>query len=364
MIWRSLEGASLPYPFNNPSVEYFCLGRNAIYAAAQCLGLADREVLFPSYFEGIELDALLQAGVRYRFYRVREHMRIDLGDVASEIRPDTRAIYLIHYQGFPGPVEELAEICRKREILLIEDCALALLSRVADKPLGSFGDAAIFSIRKTLPAEYAGALILRGGQLSGAAKRRSPSLFTTLGAISSSVMRNLEIRGKTRSKSVLACLRSIGKTTTRALVGEQGLIGGDDFMLSQVSVGMSRLMHFVIAGQDFSMIIARRRRNFLHLLSRLGKLVQPIHDTLPAGVCPISYTFEHEKKYLILKKLLARGLDANNWEAVHPVVPMGEFLEAQRMRSTILQLPCHQDLTPEAVDWVADQVCDVMSDLN
>src|SRR5439155_1988096 len=210
----------------------------------------------------------------------------------------------------------------------------------------------------------AGALILRGGQLSGAAKRRSPSLFTTLGAISSSVMRNLEIRGKTRSKSVLACLRSIGKTTTRALVGEQGLIGGDDFMLSQVSVGMSRLMHFVIAGQDFSMIIARRRRNFLHLLSRLGKLVQPIHDTLPAGVCPISYTFEHEKKYLILKKLLARGLDANNWEAVHPVVPMGEFLEAQRMRSTILQLPCHQDLTPEAVDWVADQECDVMRDLN
>src|SRR5207245_6549749 len=68
-------------------------------------------------------------------------------------------LYLIHYVGFPGPVQELSVACRARRLLLIEDCAQALLSNCAERPLGSFGDVAIFSIRKTLPVPDGGALV-------------------------------------------------------------------------------------------------------------------------------------------------------------------------------------------------------------
>src|SRR5690606_23210046 len=95
---------------------------------ARLWGLAGKEVLFPSYFHGVELDALLEAGARVRFYPVDRRMQVDPRQVVQRIGKETAAVYLIHYVGFPGPVEELAAICEERGVRLIEDCALALLS--------------------------------------------------------------------------------------------------------------------------------------------------------------------------------------------------------------------------------------------
>jgi dTDP-4-amino-4,6-dideoxygalactose transaminase len=235
---------------------------------------------------------------------------------------------------------------------------------MGERPLGSFGDAAIFSIRKTLPLEHAGALVLRNGNLSNAAKRRPPHVLSTLGTISFSAMRHFELRGKNWSRSLLLHARKIGKVAAGVAAEKREWMGGDNFVLSHADVGMSRLTRMIIRGQNFPMIVERRRRNFLQLLSRLGKFVQPVHDSLPSGVCPISYAFQHEKKHVLLKRLQERHLDANIWESEHPAVPGGMFPEAERMRRTMLQLPCHQDLTPEAIDWLADQVCDALQDLN
>jgi len=364
MIWRGLGHSSLPYPFNDPLVEYFSLGRNALYAAIQRLNLRGQEVLFPAYFEGIELDTLLQGGVQLRFYPVRNRMRVDLTDVISAMRPETRAVYLIHYQGFPSPVEELAEICKKRELLLIEDCAVALLSRIGERPLGSFGDAAIFSIRKTLPVELAGALVLRNRDRSNGAKRRAPHILTTLGSISFSVMRHFELRGKNWPRSLLHHARRAGKKTAGIVTEEREWVGGDNFVLSNADVGISKLTYLIIRGQGFPLIVERRRQNFLQLLHRLSKLVQPVHDSLPVGVCPISFAFQHDRKDDLLKKLKTRNLAADIWGAEHTALPKSEFLEAEQMRRTTLQLSCHQDLTPEAVDWLADQVCDALQELS
>src|SRR5262249_33736524 len=125
----------LPFPFSSPEVRYPYLGRNAIYGAVLALGLAEEEVLMPSYFHGVELEALLAARARVRFYPVRAGMRVDPEDIAAAITPRTRAVYLIHYAGFPGPVREVAEMCRERGLRLIEDCALALLSTVEGRPV-------------------------------------------------------------------------------------------------------------------------------------------------------------------------------------------------------------------------------------
>ena len=78
-------------------------------------------------------------------------MKHDFDEIRDMITDQTKAIYLIHYLGFPGPVEELLELCKERNIYLIEDCALSLFSCVSDKPLGSYGHASIFSLYKSLP---------------------------------------------------------------------------------------------------------------------------------------------------------------------------------------------------------------------
>ncbi|HEY3417879.1 MAG TPA: DegT/DnrJ/EryC1/StrS family aminotransferase, partial [Armatimonadota bacterium] len=111
-----------PFPFDQPSLWYYYMARNGIYALARLWSLADQEILFPAYFHGIEVESLMSAGVRLRFYPVHAGMRIDVDEVRSRISPRTRAVYVIHYAGFPSPIEELSDLCRSRGLPLIEDC--------------------------------------------------------------------------------------------------------------------------------------------------------------------------------------------------------------------------------------------------
>ena len=73
---------------------------------------------------------------------------------------------LIHYLGFPGPVQEVRALCQRRGLALIEDCAHALFSRLGDRSLGTFGDLAIFSPWKSLPLPDGGLLRVNDVRLS------------------------------------------------------------------------------------------------------------------------------------------------------------------------------------------------------
>ncbi|MET1073494.1 MAG: DegT/DnrJ/EryC1/StrS family aminotransferase [Umezawaea sp.] len=65
------------------------------------------------------------------------------------LSPRTRAIVAVHLLGAPAPVVELAEIARRHGILLIEDCAQALLTEPAPGRLaGTVGDVGCFSLQQ------------------------------------------------------------------------------------------------------------------------------------------------------------------------------------------------------------------------
>ena len=90
-------------------------------------------------------------------------MTLDPDDVERHCRahnPDL--LYVIHYAGWPQPMSELVDLCRRRGMLLVEDCALSLLSEVDGRPLGSFGDWSVFCLYKTLPLPN-GALLVQNG---------------------------------------------------------------------------------------------------------------------------------------------------------------------------------------------------------
>jgi dTDP-4-amino-4,6-dideoxygalactose transaminase len=58
-------------------------------------------VLVPAYHHGSEIEALLQAGLRIRYYEVDRALEPDAAALESLLGPDVRALYLIHYLGFP-----------------------------------------------------------------------------------------------------------------------------------------------------------------------------------------------------------------------------------------------------------------------
>ncbi len=160
-------------------------------------------------------------------------------------------------------------------------------------------------------------------------------------------------------------MHALGKSLSRAPGVERVEIGSQHFDPKHAELAMSRLVHVVVGAQDFPSIVERRRRNFLHLLDRLRRIAPPIFNSLPAGVCPLSYPIQVPNKQVVVEQLAARGVEAVNfWFPEHPSGPKEVFMDVVKLRRTVLELPCHQDLTLQAIDRVADYVCEVLREAN
>ncbi|MGZ5124415.1 MAG: DegT/DnrJ/EryC1/StrS family aminotransferase [Burkholderiales bacterium] len=350
------------FPFSDPGVQYVHFARNAIYFLVRHFALAGAEVLVPAYFHGVELEALLAGGAIPRFFPVRSGMRVDPEDVRTCLRPQTRAVYLIHYLGFPGPVEALQQICRERGVLLIEDCALSLLSKIDGKPLGSFGDAAVFCLYKTLPTPDGGAIVLRQGQLR--LGDTAPNRLGTARETIVSVLRRFQIDGSRFERGFAHMARRIGKAIAPPRDSAWVDVGTQRFNIADTRLLMSGVSRTIIEAQDLEAIVEARRRNYLHLQSLLEDLSEPLFPTLPDGVCPLFYPFMTSKKHELCIRLQASGVQAVLfWLHGEFSPPRGAFPDADVLRDTVLELPCHQDMTASHIERVANTVRTILRDL-
>lgn len=62
-----------------------------------------------------------------------------------------RALIVVHLYGFPSRIEEIKKICKKFNLILIEDAAEAIGSYYKGKHLGTFGNAGILSFNGNKP---------------------------------------------------------------------------------------------------------------------------------------------------------------------------------------------------------------------
>ena len=146
------------FPFSCGSGLWSFSGRVALYHGLPSLELpVGSTILVPSYHQGVEIDTLLAAGYRLRYYRLDESLAIDLRDVERRLDATVSALYVTHYFGFPQPIAAVRGFCEAHGLRLIEDCALSLFSRHDDGTwLGSHGDLALFSVYKTLALPHGG----------------------------------------------------------------------------------------------------------------------------------------------------------------------------------------------------------------
>jgi dTDP-4-amino-4,6-dideoxygalactose transaminase len=72
-------------------------------------------------------------------------LSIDPADVERKITDRTKAVCVVHFAGYPGPVKELKALCDDRGIALIEDAAHAPHAHVDDRMMGTWGLAGAFS---------------------------------------------------------------------------------------------------------------------------------------------------------------------------------------------------------------------------
>src|SRR6185369_7599174 len=99
-----------------------------------------------------------------------------------------------HYAGFSGPTDAFRRLADVHGLLLIEDCALSLLSAQGQRPLGSTGDVGIFCLYKCLPVPNGGALVVNGATGYSLPRRPAPGWGSTLSHLGSSLLQNFELK--------------------------------------------------------------------------------------------------------------------------------------------------------------------------
>jgi perosamine synthetase len=348
-------------PFDRDNVHWFYFARNAVWNAVGLLGLEGGEVLVPSYHHGVEIEALEHAGATPVFYRVGGHWDVDLADVERRIGPRTRALYLIHYAGFPGPVREMKRLAERHGLPLIEDCALSLLSADGELKLGTVGDVGIFCLYKTLPVPNGGAMVVNGPRRFHLPLLAPPPTASVVSHAASSLLKNIEMRGGRFGRWARSTVRTLAHGAVRAGQVERVATGTMHFDPDHVELGISPLTLRIAHGLDLDAAIAVRRRNYLYLLGQLGDVSRPLFPTLPTGVCPLFYPVLTEHKAAVLDALWAAGIEAVDfWRDHHPACDPDAFPDTMRLRETIVEVPCHQDLDEAAIHDVARVVRQVL----
>lgn len=348
-----------PFPLNVPDAIYFYVARNAIYHLFRVLGLRNDEVvLVPDYHHGNEVRAIRAAGASLRFYPIRRNLQPDLDELARLSKANARVLFLIHYLGWPQPLEEITELCRRRGMILIEDCALSLLSEVGGRPLGTFGDYAIFCLYKTVPVPNGGVMVqnTNGSNALRGLRLRSCGVTSVAGNTAELVLGWVRSRFNGLGEALAAVKTTAGQALSTMRVNRVP-VGDIGFNLENADLGMSSLSSRLLEKFDYQAIRQKRRENFLLLLSKLDGAATLLRRDLEEGACPLFFPILVRDKHAAARALWDRGIGVVEfWNCGDPETQGREFADAQFLREHVLELPIHQDVIPEQVEYMAEQV--------
>ncbi len=152
-----------------------CNGTVALHLALLVLDIKQGdEVIVPTFTYVASVNAVMYVGATPVFVdSLPNTWQMDPADVERKITKKTKAILAPHIYGHPCEMETLLEICRRNNLLLVEDCAEAIGSKYNNKHLGTFGDIAAFSFfgNKTITTGEGGMLTSNSKALIDRAKK-------------------------------------------------------------------------------------------------------------------------------------------------------------------------------------------------
>lgn len=144
-------------------------GTSAIFLAlvANGVGLGD-EVIIPDITFIATANAVVLAGAKPVLVDV-DPQTLNMSPTALEqaITPHTKAVIPVHVSGRPANMLTILGIAEKHGLIVIEDAAEALLSKLNNKCLGTFGQAGAisFSPNKTITTGQGGVVLLNDDTL-------------------------------------------------------------------------------------------------------------------------------------------------------------------------------------------------------
>lgn len=132
-------------------------GTNAIFAMFEGIKLMPGdEVIVPTYTFFATASPLMQFGAIPIFCDCLPDGNIDPAQIEQKITPKTKAVMVTHMWGLPCEMDKIVSLCAHYNLKLLEDCSHAHGAEYKGKRVGTFGDAAAWSLQ--------GQKIITGGE--------------------------------------------------------------------------------------------------------------------------------------------------------------------------------------------------------
>jgi len=138
-------------------------GRMAFYSILKALDLPPgSEIIVPSLTFWVVPELARVAGLEVVFADVDPRtFTLDPASVERLVTDRTQAIVPTHLYGLPCDMDAIADIARRHNLIIIEDCAHALGATYKGRPVGTFGTGALFSFQTLKPLNcYGGGMAL------------------------------------------------------------------------------------------------------------------------------------------------------------------------------------------------------------
>ncbi len=327
-----------PWPLGDGCL-LFRRARQGLWHGLRTIGLRPEDaVLVPAYHHGSEVEALIRAGLRCRFYEATVDLEPSEPELEALLTDRVRALHLIHPLGVPRDAGRWRRWCDRHGLLLLEDAAQSWLSTIDGRPTGSIGDLSIFSLYKQVPVPDGGAVVPRipaetagsGAGLRGVAGRHLAWL-----------------RQRVSLGRFDRALRRRSHTVTPA----------EDMALGDVNAGPAKASLYLLARLDHRLVAERRRESYRQLSAALGALVPPPFDRIPPGSSPMGLPILVADKERAQRRLEARGVGSLDfWALPHPSLAADRFPGAAERRRTTLLVPSHQGLSAQDLDRIVTAV--------
>jgi dTDP-4-amino-4,6-dideoxygalactose transaminase len=137
-------------------------GTGALICALKAVGIEPGdEVIVPAYTFIASFSAVISAGGTPILTEIDDSLNIEPADIERRLTPRTKAVMPVHMLGNPCALDEIADICRRHGLRLVEDACQANGASYRGRKIGSIGEIGAFSMNifKTVTAGDGGVVV-------------------------------------------------------------------------------------------------------------------------------------------------------------------------------------------------------------
>jgi perosamine synthetase len=321
----------------------YCLclnsGTSALHAVLLAYGIGqDDEVIVPSWSFISTANSVIFVRGKPVFVDIEgENFGIDPNLVSEKITSKTKAIIPMDYGGLSCKINELMELAKSKNQILIEDAAEALGSKVKGKKVGSIADSSIFS--------FCGNKVLTTGE-GGAVVTNSKEIFEKLKLIRS--------HGRVDTKNYF------DNTDAAQYLGI-----GYNWRMSTITaaLGLTQI-------SKLDKIIKMRQENAKYISSHISKFPEIQIPNVPDGYdhiyqmytirLPDKITRDNLQNHLLSKKIFCKVY----FDPIHLTTfyrkefgtSKGMLPVTERLSEQVLTLPIYPNMTNEEKSYLVESI--------